>query len=225
MNEIENYILSEQFTREPISIVLLNLLLCLFTLTIVSWFYKKHGSTLSGKNYVTSSLPMVGIIVFLLISVIKSSLALSLGLVGALSIVRFRTPIKEPEELAYIFLSIAIGLGYGAGYILLTFISTIIILTYIFIVKRQGSKNKISGEYSLVIDSTDVEISIDSIVSCIEEFTYGLNITRYEKTNTGFTLVINLMKTDSSSIQDMQGEIAKISPSARLTFIEAGVNW
>ena len=44
----------------------------------------------------------------------KIFLALSLGLVGALSIVRFRTPIKEPEELAYIFLAIAIGLALGA---------------------------------------------------------------------------------------------------------------
>ena len=42
--------------------------------------------------------------------------ALSLGLLGALSIVRFRTPIKESEELAYLFLNIAIGLGLGAGY-------------------------------------------------------------------------------------------------------------
>ena len=49
------------------------------------------------------------------ISIVKSSLALSLGLVGALSIVRFRSAIKEPEELAYLFLSIGIGLGLGAG--------------------------------------------------------------------------------------------------------------
>ena len=49
-----------------------------------------------------------------MITIVKSSLALSLGLVGALSIVRFRTAIKEPEELSYAFLSIAIGLGLGA---------------------------------------------------------------------------------------------------------------
>lgn len=57
---------------------------------------------------------------FLVIFVVKSSLALSLGLVGALSIVRFRTPIKGPEELVYLFLSIAIGLGFGAGFTNLT---------------------------------------------------------------------------------------------------------
>ena len=47
----------------------------------------------------------------LIITVVKTSLALSLGLVGALSIVRFRSAIKDPEELLYLFFSIAIGIG------------------------------------------------------------------------------------------------------------------
>ena len=52
---------------------------------------------------------ILSITTFLVISVVKSSLALSLGLVGALSVIRFRTPIKEPEELSYLFLAIGIG--------------------------------------------------------------------------------------------------------------------
>ena len=51
----------------------------------------------------------------IIITIVKSSLALSLGLVGALSIVRFRTAIKDPEELSFLFISIAIGLGMGAN--------------------------------------------------------------------------------------------------------------
>ena len=52
---------------------------------------------------------------YIVIMVVKNSLALSLGLVGALSIVRFRAAIKEPEELVYLFLIIAAGLGCGAN--------------------------------------------------------------------------------------------------------------
>ena len=66
-------------------------------------------------------------------------------MVGALSIVRFRTPIKEPEELAYLFISIAIGLGLGANQTLVTIISTLIILVLmIFFVKNK--KNSGVGE-------------------------------------------------------------------------------
>ena len=65
------------------------------------------------------------------IVIIKNSLALSLGLVGALSIVRFRAAIKEPEELVYLFLVIAIGLGCGAGQIK---VITVGILTSLLII-------------------------------------------------------------------------------------------
>ena len=71
---------------------------------------------------------------FLVISVVKSSLALSLGLVGALSVIRFRTPIKEPEELVYLFLSISLGLGYGSGQFLLTLLCFIIIIFCIYFI-------------------------------------------------------------------------------------------
>jgi uncharacterized membrane protein YhiD involved in acid resistance len=64
----------------------------------------------------------------LIISIVKSSLALSLGLVGALSIVRFRAAIKEPEELAFLFLAISVGLGLGAGQLLTTVVALVIIL-------------------------------------------------------------------------------------------------
>jgi uncharacterized membrane protein YhiD involved in acid resistance len=80
----------------------------------------------------------------LIITVVKSSLALSLGLVGALSIVRFRTPIKEPEELAYLFIAIAMGLGLGADQRVPTLTAGILILVVMAIFKwtKRESKNK-----------------------------------------------------------------------------------
>ena len=81
----------------------------------------------------------------------KSSLALSLGLVGALSIVRFRTPIKEPEELGYLFLIIAVGLGFGAGYSIVTIAITLSILLYLYFT-REKINSKLNGEYSLLIN-------------------------------------------------------------------------
>jgi hypothetical protein len=57
---------------------------------------------------------MITMTTMLIITIVKASLALSLGLVGALSILRFRAAIKEPKELAYWFLAIAIGLDFGA---------------------------------------------------------------------------------------------------------------
>ena len=74
----------------------------------------------------------------------KSSLALSLGLVGALSIVRFRAAIKEPEELVYLFLIIAIGLGCGANQLIITTIGIIFALVLIVVYSKylKNSKNE-----------------------------------------------------------------------------------
>ena len=62
----------------------------------------------------TRVFPLLTLVTTGVIAVVKASLALSLGLVGALSIVRFRAAIKEPEELVYLFLCISIGLALGA---------------------------------------------------------------------------------------------------------------
>jgi len=108
--------------------LLVNLVIGLILAILVRWHFRQFGSTLSNRDEFAQVFPFVILTTILIISVVKSSLALSLGLVGALSIVRFRTPIKEPEELAYLFISIAIGLGLGASQTVPTIIASLFIL-------------------------------------------------------------------------------------------------
>ena len=83
----------------PLSLTTLatNLLLCIVLSSALAWFYTRYGRSLSNRARFAQTLPGLALTTVVIISVIKSSLALSLGLVGALSIVRFRTAIKEPE--------------------------------------------------------------------------------------------------------------------------------
>ena len=113
----------------------------------VSWHFKKFGSTLSNREEFGQVFPFILLTTILIITVVKSSLALSLGLVGALSIVRFRTPIKEPEELAYLFISIAMGLGLGANQILATVVAGPGILAFMAIIKTAKRENKSKNFY------------------------------------------------------------------------------
>ena len=93
--------------------LVINLLLSIVLSSAVAWFYMQYGQALSNRTRFSQNLPALSLTTVLIISVVKSSLALSLGLVGALSIVRFRTAIKEPEELVYLFMAIAIGSHMG----------------------------------------------------------------------------------------------------------------
>ena len=111
--------------------LLLNLAISILLGHILSWHYQRFAHVLSNKRKFARIFVFVAATTFLMITVVKRSLALSLGLVGALSIIRFRTPIKEPEELAYLFLAIAIGVGLGADLALPTVVVFTVILLYL----------------------------------------------------------------------------------------------
>ncbi len=130
----------------PLSIPLLfiNLAAGVIFSIILRWHFKKFGSTLSNREEFAQVFPFILLTTVLIITIVKSSLALSLGLVGALSIVRFRTPIKEPEELAYLFVSIAVGLGLGANQTIPTLVAGLTILAVLGFLKirRKDIENK-----------------------------------------------------------------------------------
>ena len=113
-------------------ITILCLFLTIFCSYILKYVYEKKSISLSSKYQLSSIIPILSATTYLVILIVKSSLALSLGLVGALSIVRFRTPVKEPEDLVYLFLSIAIGIGFGAFQIFSTLIVFLIIIIFIW---------------------------------------------------------------------------------------------
>ena len=127
--------LSNFFLNENIEINLSNFAINLIVVSILSYLirliYNKYSHSLSNKDYFSKNFVVLGITTCLVITIVKSSLALSLGLVGALSIVRFRAAIKEPEELVYLFLVIATGLGIGANQLNITIVGVITALIII----------------------------------------------------------------------------------------------
>ncbi len=92
----------------------------------IRFLYRQCGSTPNDADAITRIFPLLTMVTIGVIAVVKSSMALSLGLVGALSIVRFRSAIKEPEELVYLFLCIGVGLALGAGQPLLAIVLVVL---------------------------------------------------------------------------------------------------
>ena len=116
-SEITNKTLENFFLNSNIQIdfgsFFIAMMLSLILSYLIKLTYMKVGRALNDKDYFSDTFIPLAIITTLVITVIKFSLALSLGLVGALSIVRFRAAIKEPEELVYLFFAIAVGLANG----------------------------------------------------------------------------------------------------------------
>lgn len=95
--------------------LLWNFLLSIILSFVLSWHFNLRAKMRFMRRDLGLVLPIICQTTLRVISVVKSSLALSLGLVEALSFVRFRTPIKEPEELAYIFISYCYLTSTGSG--------------------------------------------------------------------------------------------------------------
>tara|TARA_Y100001970_G_C14110069_1_gene790359 strand:- start:173 stop:886 length:714 start_codon:yes stop_codon:yes gene_type:complete len=163
MNELINKRdLQNFFFNSNIEIDLLNffyaIVLSLILSSLVKVTYIKVGKSLNDKSYFSDTFIPLALITTLVITVIKFSLALSLGLVGALSIVRFRAAIKEPEELVYLFFVISIGLSNGANQFLLSIFATLVIVGFLF--ARYIFENKFKNNNQYSFDSNIININI-----------------------------------------------------------------
>ena len=128
INDLKNFEIDISLTNLVIS--LLTSIVCAYVIKIV---YLKYAKTLNNKENFSDVFILLSITTTIVITVVKFSLALSLGLVGALSIVRFRAAIKEPEELVYLFMIIGIGLASGSAQFEVAFILTGAAFIIIFI--------------------------------------------------------------------------------------------
>jgi len=170
--DLENFFLNSNIDIN-FSNFFIGILLSLVLAYAVKYTYIKAGRALNDKHHFSDTFIPLAIITTLVITVVKFSLALSLGLVGALSIVRFRAAIKEPEELVYLFLVISIGLANGANQFLLSIIATAIIVTFLLLRNFYQSKNKNSFQYSF--DSNVLNMTIlDNKKKNVTEITSSL---------------------------------------------------
>ena len=126
-----------------LSSVFLSLLATTVSALLLRQLYVRYGRSMNNREYFGNTFVLLGVTTCSVIIIVKYSLALSLGLVGALSIVRFRAAIKEPEELVFLFLVIAFGLSFGAnqfavGFVLLVTAAIVVIVGEKFFSRNNG---------------------------------------------------------------------------------------
>jgi|TARA_B110000902_G_C14213959_1_gene552422 hypothetical protein len=188
------------FVNQNIQIDLIGFVISLLCAAILSFFvqlfYNKYATTLSNRKEFSKVFVILGVATSIVIMIVKSSLALSLGLVGALSIVRFRAAIKEPEELVYLFLIIAIGLGCGANQLIIItigiFFSLLIIALYSKYLK--GLKKNLEQKLSvgIVIDQDIDDKQIDSIILRIKEISKELKFISMSRSENNTTINLDV---------------------------------
>jgi len=218
MNELTN---NFSFPEVSLNSLLWNILICMVLSAIMCWHYSARAKHRYLRRDLGLVLPIVCLTTLLVISVVKSSLALSLGLVGALSIVRFRTPIKEPEELAYIFLAIAIGLALGADQIEVAVVALPIILTVISLIDRlKKNSDPVGGNLILSIEVNQEKAISDKILEMIESAMPNANIRRIDQNENLFSIVALVKIMDKETINNFSKDFHQRFPQGRFSIID-----
>jgi hypothetical protein len=211
------------FTSISILGFAINLLIGLGLLAGLAATYVIVGKSLSNRKLFAGNFIFLGLIVLFIITVVKSSLALSLGLVGALSIVRFRTPIKEPSELLYLFASIAIGLGLGADQRLVTVIFTLFALAYLWIGFALKEKDEMSfhGTFLTIASGGGTPSELNKLLEIAEMHLNKPNVVRIDEHQVGFTLHLNIEEGDLDSIRKYITSARQVLPDLTVSLQES----
>ena len=213
----------------PLSVttLLINLFLAAVFAYILSWHYIHFGKTYSNRLELAQVFPLIILTTVLIISVVKSSLALSLGLVGALSIVRFRTPIKEPEELGYIFMAISIGLGFGADQRIPTLVGSLVImgiLSLMMSVRQSHREAKHNLYLNVEVPKHNGKASEDRVFEQIHDilstYTSLTDMRRLDARNGVIQATYYINCRDSKTLIDLMDNLQATMPEAAISFVE-----
>ncbi len=202
--------------------LVLNFLIALVLSLNVAWYYEHYGQSLSNRHKFAQLLPVLSLTTTLVISIIKSSLALSLGLVGALSIVRFRTAVKEPEELMFLFIAITIGLGVGADQRWPTVVGVMVVLGYMAARLLLSRRPPASNLYlNLALDDTAEQTALFQQVNTrLLEHVKALDFRRVDARDGQLHLTYFLSCDNPQTLNDLMDDLKRHLPIREISFIQ-----
>lgn len=181
----------------------------------IFWVYKK---TFTGILYSSGfALTLIGLtlVTTLVIIAVTSNVVLSLGMVGALSIVRFRTAIKEPMEIVFLFWSIAVGIVIGAGMIPLAVLGSVIIGIILLIF---ANRKNVENAYILVLNCENEEAentAADLLKSTVKKYRIKSKTVNAD----GIELTTELkIKDDKMAFVNQMNEIAGVKNATLVSY-------
>lgn len=218
MLDFEKY-LNDFNSTINISEFVLNLFLVAILAYCLKLFYIKYGRAISDRRKFSNNFIPLAIGTMLIIAVIKSSIALSLGLVGALSIVRFRSAIKDPEELTMLFLIIGLGLLGGANKPILAVLAFTFIFPILYANYRVSQrKSTVTNKAFLNINTASLDIN--SLIETVKPHTTYLEVKRVDSVDGGLSTSFLCTIDGPSSLQNIINKVSETDPNANISFVE-----
>lgn len=198
-------------TLQIVLMLALSFLLGLF----IFYIYKKTFQGVMYSKTFNISLVALAMISSTVIMAVTSNIVLSLGMVGALSIVRFRTAIKDPMDIVYMFWAISVGIMTGASIWILAIISSLIIGLVLYMFSRMNLKHE---PYLLIVGYESNETEIE-IFKQLDEHVISYKVKSKIKTPGKYELTVDIkVKSDKSDIVETLDKLTGISNVAMVSY-------
>ena len=220
---IQNF--NDYLVNSSVSIPLVNFILNLtvaISLSIVlGKIYVRYGRSLSNRENFSENFQILTVTTMFIITIIKTSLALSLGLVGALSIIRFRTAIKEPEELTYLFIAISIGLGIGANQTLITLIAFSVIIAVIIFKGKKNERRFKNTNLQLILHIRDKEhLPIEKVMEIFKLYFEYIFLQRLEEKDQELEITLLVEAESFEKVNDAKKHLQQTDKSVHVTLLQ-----
>ncbi len=199
---------------------LINSLIIVILGFLLELTYIYCARSISNRRSFAANFILLAFTTMVIITVVKASLALSLGLVGALSIVRFRAAIKEPEELIYLFATISLGLVLGANHRILALVSFALMILLIWIRYFLTRKSQKQNMYFTVSSPATTKVKLDEIIKIVKNNFMAVDLKRYDE-STDFIEASFLIETRwAAKLQNCKEELQALDKGVKVTFID-----
>jgi len=199
---------------------IINLIIATILSLIIKYFYIRFGKSFSNREKFSSIFVPMALATALIITVVQASIALSLGLVGALSIVRFRAAIKEPEELTYIFLIIGVGLTCGANKPLLALVAIALILPLVYINSRMSNSKGIQAKGKMLININSNSLDIKEISQILSQVLSHVELRRYEDRQDGLHAVFLALSKNIDELAQIREDLKAKDADASISVMD-----
>jgi hypothetical protein len=216
---------SSQASNLELTTLAINLLLAALSAFILSRVYIHWGSSLSNRRVFAANFMLLTVATTFIILVVRSSVALSLGLVGALSIVRFRAAVKEPEELAYLFFAIGLGIGFGDNQRLITLLTLLVAIIIVGLLKLFRNIQADVNLHLTIASSRSNPIDLDQIMGVLEKHCSKFKLLRFDQTADALesSFVIEFKRV--SNLSQAKADLLALNPNLEISFLDNKGIW
>lgn len=216
---------ASQASNLELATLAINLILAAICSYILSVVYIHWGASLSNRRKFAANFMLMTITTTFIIMVVRSSVALSLGLVGALSIVRFRTAVKEAEELAYLFFAIGLGIGLGDNQRLITLLVLAAGIVLIGLVKLTRRSQADVNLHLTVASHSPNKIELEQIMDALQAHTSKLKLLRFDESAETLETSFLVEFKRVSNLSQAKAALKALSDAIEITFLDNKGIW